>query len=480
MRTSLHMVVLIAVAQTWAMPANAVSISEVAWMGSQSSANHEWIELYNPGGAISVEGWTLRDGMNLIISLSGTVPANSYVVLERNRSDGGSVVGAPFLQYAGALVNTGATLTLQNEAGTIVDQVVGGENWQNIGGDNTTKETAQYTSAGWITAAPTPGQSNATAASVTQATITPSTGTVGSTILAAAETVQRKSYAHLPWELSLGIEASRTVQVNQSVEFRSSASGLGPTHLASLMYTWNFGDTVVSHGATSSHLYQYPGTYIVTLHAEFAGRSAVAEQVITVLPVTMSLARLESGVVQIYNDSAYDIDVSGFRLVGADRIIIFPPRSYLRERSALTLPYDRVGTGTLTLYDAKRVLLATTNNGSGNAIESQKAESTIMPLVSSQSPPIANLAPVSALTVNNPQFRFATSENEVQWAENELSYEDVDVSPIAIASENEVALVTQTDQRTGPHWSYGAFFLLLAFVIVIVLIRPASTKQVSQ
>jgi len=125
-----------------------VSISEVAWMGSHESANHEWIELFNSGESISVEGWTLGDGGNLTITLSGTIPANTYAVLERNRSDEGSTSVTPFLNYAGALVNSGATLTLLRADGSVADQVSGGENWQNIGGDNTTKDTAQYTSSG--------------------------------------------------------------------------------------------------------------------------------------------------------------------------------------------------------------------------------------------------------------------------------------------------------------------------------------------
>ncbi|MCA9360208.1 hypothetical protein KC850_04225, partial [Candidatus Kaiserbacteria bacterium] len=43
----------------------AVYISEVAWMGSDSSANHEWIELHNDGDAVSVADWVLTDGANL-------------------------------------------------------------------------------------------------------------------------------------------------------------------------------------------------------------------------------------------------------------------------------------------------------------------------------------------------------------------------------------------------------------------------------
>ncbi len=145
----------------WLLPASleaAVVISEVAWMGGTASANHEWIELYNDGGVIDVSGWTLTDGMNLTIPLAGTIPAQSYAVLERTSDD--SAPGTAFLLYTGALVNTGATLQLKRADGDLEDQVAGGDNWQSIGGDNFTKETAQYTTAGWVTGTPTPGSSN--------------------------------------------------------------------------------------------------------------------------------------------------------------------------------------------------------------------------------------------------------------------------------------------------------------------------------
>ena len=135
----------------------AVTINEIAWMGNETSANDEWIELFNDGGSsVDVTGWVLRDGMNLEIVLTGAIGAGQYAVLERTDDD--SAPGGAFLIYTGALTNTGATLVLARDDGGIEDQVSGGENWENIGGDNVTKETAQYTSSGWTTGAATPGK----------------------------------------------------------------------------------------------------------------------------------------------------------------------------------------------------------------------------------------------------------------------------------------------------------------------------------
>ena len=62
-----------------------VVISEIAWMGTEASANDEWIELLNTTNApVDLAGWTLRaiDGVP-DLALTGTVSANGYYLIER-------------------------------------------------------------------------------------------------------------------------------------------------------------------------------------------------------------------------------------------------------------------------------------------------------------------------------------------------------------------------------------------------------------
>jgi hypothetical protein len=138
-----------------------VCINEIAWMGTATSSFDEWLELYNDGStATRLDGWTLTDSGSLSIILTGTLAPHAYAVLERTNDD--SAPGKAFLIYTGALSNSGKTLTLTNTRGTVEDEVVGGANWKNIGGDNSTKHTAQRTDSGWVTAPPTPGKANET------------------------------------------------------------------------------------------------------------------------------------------------------------------------------------------------------------------------------------------------------------------------------------------------------------------------------
>lgn len=133
-----------------------VVINEIAWMGTSMDYNDEWIELYNNSGSpVVLDGWKLNatDGTPSI-TLSGTIPANGYYLLER--TDDQAVTGmAADLIYSGALGNTGEHLKLINLAGSVIDEV---DTWYS--GDNTAKAAMERidpnvggtSSSNWATA----------------------------------------------------------------------------------------------------------------------------------------------------------------------------------------------------------------------------------------------------------------------------------------------------------------------------------------
>lgn len=337
----------------------AVLISEVAWMGSPASANHEWIELHNTGTAgVDVSGWTLSDGMNLSIALSGTIPAGGYAVLERTSDE--SAPGTAFLLYTGAMVNTGATLTLTRADGGLEDQVAGGESWQSIGGDNVTKETAQYTTSGWVTGAPTPGAINSGTPKVIEDDEDEDEDEVVSTpkTKKATNTSEPVRLVLTDSMLSLKIDAQKVGYVHQSISFEALPSSVGKTIESSLVYRWNFGDGTVRFGKEPTHEYAYPGTYIVTVYGAFKRQEQLARHEITILPVTLSITRNDRGDVQINNDSPYEIDISKYS-VKAEKSFTFPEYSIVLPNQTVTLSRSKIGSGTVRVFDAMNVPVVT-------------------------------------------------------------------------------------------------------------------------
>ncbi len=103
-----------------------VVINEVAWMGNGASANDEWIELYNTTDqAIDFTNWTLKAADDTpVITLSGTLPAHGYFLLERSDDNTVKDIAADQI-YTGALSNDGEILFLKDPFENIIDTANG-------------------------------------------------------------------------------------------------------------------------------------------------------------------------------------------------------------------------------------------------------------------------------------------------------------------------------------------------------------------
>lgn len=116
-------------------------INEVAWMGTTADANDEWIELFNPSNqAVNLKGWVLKtlDG-SPSVTLNGQVGPKSYFVLKRTSDVIPDVVTGQI--YTGALENSGETLELRDEKGSLVDATPNSTAW--AAGNNTNKATME-------------------------------------------------------------------------------------------------------------------------------------------------------------------------------------------------------------------------------------------------------------------------------------------------------------------------------------------------
>lgn len=396
----------------WSLPQftlAAVSINEIAWMGSAASANDEWIELHNTGSSpVSVDDWVLTDSVNFSVTLSGTIAPDAYAVLER--TDDISAPGTAFLIYTGALPNTGATLVLTDSSGVIIDQVAGGENWESVGGDNVTKDTAQYSVAGWITAPPTPGAQNSNTPSPPREESESKTDQKENKSSASGKKTvaveKPKLFTPSTNMLQLDVSLPEIVYVNQPITFTALPANIGDTIMDSLEFQWNFGDFATATGKTAKHTYAYPGEYILTLRARFARHDEVFQTSVTVLPVRFSLTQNADGDIQIHNNSPYEVDVSGFTIVGKESVT-FPPLSFIPVNGTVTIPKEKIGTprlGQVQLHDRQATMLALVNEAASVPIAPPE------PVQLLAAEPSAPVVAVQAPLIDPSQFSFASSE----------------------------------------------------------------------
>ncbi|TSC95173.1 MAG: parallel beta-helix repeat-containing protein [Parcubacteria group bacterium Licking1014_1] len=120
---------------------NPVVINEVAYFGTNSSREDQWIELHNRNNEpIDLTGWRLSS-YSASIELSGIIPAKGYFILERNDDNVISALSANQI-FTGSLLG-GNNLYLYNKNNRYIDQAyIPSGGW---GGDQLLKEGNYYT-----------------------------------------------------------------------------------------------------------------------------------------------------------------------------------------------------------------------------------------------------------------------------------------------------------------------------------------------
>jgi len=116
-----------------------VSISEVAWSGTQANWADEWLELRNTSdNEIDLTGWTLswegvtvhlgKEQGNTIAVNEKTIGPDEAFLLERSDDEAVASVKAD-LVFQGSLANSGEKLVLRNPQGEKVQVVDGSKGW---------------------------------------------------------------------------------------------------------------------------------------------------------------------------------------------------------------------------------------------------------------------------------------------------------------------------------------------------------------
>ncbi len=346
-----------------------VLISEVAWMGTDTNAAHEWIEIYNLSlTPTNISGWTLQsDDGAVSIALSGTLNPHGVALLERD-TDAAIPDVAALLTYTGEMLDTGGVLTLKNASGTIADVATGGVNWSSIGGSKTIpKKTAQRTRrAGWVTATPTPGNDNAqTNELVVNEQITLSS--TSTSTLTTQNVITRRSgggSSKVKKSVTLAIIASTTSSIGSPVTFSVQGLEFGKNKKKPLEYSWNFGDATVDEGAKTEHTFMFPGEYIVIVEATSTNKRVQARHDIKILPSRLSLAITKTGNLAITNDSNSEIILDGYSIVGNTLLFTFPKNSIVKAQASITLASLEVkNTQKFTVSDPAGVVVASLTIG---------------------------------------------------------------------------------------------------------------------
>lgn len=356
-----------------------VRINEIAWMGTTSSANDEWMELYNTdSSSVDLSGWTLSatDGAP-VVTLSGSISGNSYFLLER--TDDSTVPSETADQiYSGALGNEGENLTLKNTGGSVIDTVNQSGGWE--GGDNVTKETMQYTGSIWVTGSSTPRAQNVSGGSSNddddeddeESDDDEDTDNDDEEVSETRNNVRDEEKKKTDvYTLQLATDsviiAGNPARFTVGVYKNGNRQTLG-------VHTWNFGDgTFVEDGERHlrsdfdvTHTYQHPGTYV----AVFEYRTSMLKKdpevkhrvTINVMPHTVDISSVIPGQsITLENSTTKEVALDGWALVTSGGKYIFPRNTFLSANTKVTFSQETLGipldmSATLFLSDQKTMV----------------------------------------------------------------------------------------------------------------------------
>ena len=345
-----HVIVLLLLLAVPSFASAQVVINEIAWMGSDNggtasaNSNDEWIELRNMGNeAITLSGWILKstDDKPSII-LDGIIEPQGYFLLER--TDDTSVPGITAdLIYVGALGNTGETLVLHDNNGIEIDRVVGGEEWKNIGGDNTTKYTPQKTGSGWVTALPTPRASNAnTSSREEENSASESTEQGGGS---QNQSTQPTGSSTFPVEQRIYADAGedRTVIVGADSIFEAFALGLEKKPLSNARFLWNFGNGRTAEGKKVLHYYEYPGSYVVILAVSSGEYSASDRIRVEAVSANITITAATSSFIELFNKAGRELNLSRWRLFADGSYFTIPDNTIVLSGKPLSFAASVTG-----------------------------------------------------------------------------------------------------------------------------------------
>lgn len=325
------------------LPLQAVAelrITEVAWMGTATSANDEWIELYNDGSeSISLTSYSLEWGSvsaPKIISLSGNILASGYFLLER--TDDESVPGITAdLIYAGALSNSGEVVNIKKDGATIFTLDASG-GWP--AGDNSTKETMQYSGDAWATATATPKAPYAESATSTNntststATTTPETSTPSQNLSSHSSPVAL-SVAPTKNIISISLGRDRLGLVDLPLLFSVfSFDSAGAPFRGNISARWSFGDGSSVDGTDVHHSYSAPGEYVVLATVRYLGEEAVARIDVTIVVPELDLFSGEYGI-GVINNGKEEVNIGGFILGDEKDHIVLPEDTIIKSKASV-------------------------------------------------------------------------------------------------------------------------------------------------
>jgi uncharacterized protein YkvS len=357
-----------------------IKINEIMYDLPGSDTGREWVEVKNDsGGGVDISAYYFREGgtSHKLIPYSGgnNINANSYAVIADNPEkflvDNPSFSGVLF-DSSFSLSNTGEALSILN-GDTIEDSV----NYESSLGGNGDGNSLSLVSNSFVSGTPSPGKENI------KTTTTLDSGATSASQQASSSSNQVESNqsnsSSWPVEQQVFADAGpdKTTFVGIPLKFDGVLLGLKKEPIDNARFIWNFGDGGVSEGKTVSHIYYFPGKYLVSMQGvsgHFSNGDTLAVEVNEINIYISSFKSGQEGFVEIVNKSSNSVNVSGVIISDGVNDFSIPDNTIILGKSSIKFPNKLLGlffttSGPFLKYgNGSPVVVSPPNMGSENKV----------------------------------------------------------------------------------------------------------------
>lgn len=333
-----------------------ISITEIMYDAPGADTKREWIEIFNSGeGQVAIDSIRFIEN-NVRHTITGNntyIPPQSYAIIASDvdaflidhSSFGGQVFDSVF-----SLSNEGEKLEIEYN-NVITDTVVYVPKEQ-----SSEKEMSLQKIGGeWKVGLSTPAVENFIAESAQEgssATLDNTSGTNNSSSQSASKNIPSHASQLLPIqkvitrkqeEFTIGRERVGYPQVPLSFELMSHKS-IEPDQ----KIVWSFGDghekvSMHKEGMVVKHMYQYPGTYVVTARLESDTHNGFSRTLVNVLDVRLAIAEIGNDYIAITNPFDYEVNIGGMQIVFNTHSFMIPQDTIVTGLNTIKLPLYLMG-----------------------------------------------------------------------------------------------------------------------------------------
>lgn len=467
-------------------------ITEIMYDLPGTDSKREWVEVHNVGQEdVDISEWRFYENETnhrLEPTGSGVVPAGGYAViaddpdtfLQDNSEYTGALFGSSF-----SLSNEGETLILRDSEGNDVDSITYSSSSGAAGDANSLNKSG----SSWVPRTPSPGESIAASAVAPKqedeeganhfegGSGVASTGEV-KTRIHSKESPFLESSSEEPGVVKSEAQA-RDSEPTNTFSFLRTRVVVGervmfsPDTEKNTRHIWNFGDGSVSYERDPVHVYEFPGTYRVTL-AVSGAKEVTSSATLVVEDAAVSIVEVQYGVdskVTLSNSGSTDVDISGWILNMGSKRFFFPQHTYLlaaKEAAFVPRPY--------------RILVG---DGVSLALPGGQTIATYMRSVSTRAIPISSVdvqAPFEyqstsqSAVYEQPRAVVVRSEPTARFLETVSAAS----GPVSVAADTQAAAVSgvSTEPGTGTSlvWIISLLILLIAGSATLILLQHSQIK----